>query len=109
MLPALVQKMLDGVFLENTSSPVINLPRSGAVSSTHTAVFDDTAQGGEVTVEGAHDPAYAGRWTPIAVLAWAADTPVVSATTTQLFKATRHRVSSTVLAGTVTTQVSAVA
>lgn len=62
---------------------------------------------GAVTVETASDPAYAGAWASLAVVAWAAADREDVVQVTGALRAVRTRISTAVVGGTVTTKLHA--
>jgi hypothetical protein len=80
---------------------------SGCEDSTSAIEWSDGVSAGEVTVEFADSPDYAGTWSPLAVITF--DNTVVAPKTEYVrhqgcYGAIRHRITAEVLDGTVTTR-----
>lgn len=62
--------------------------------------FGPGTSAGVVTLEGAHDPTYAGTWASLATITWAAAERVHYAAVTGVHRAIRLRISTAVVGGT---------
>jgi hypothetical protein len=64
-------------------------------------VFGAGTSAGQVVLETAHDPDYAGAWWPLETIDWAAASKVHHVGKTGLFRALRFRISIAIVGGTV--------
>lgn len=78
---------------------------SGCATAVHTVVWSTGVTAGAVAIEAAASPTYTGTWASLASIAFAADTAVTFVSSGP-YKAFRHRISTAVAGGTVTTSIS---
>lgn len=77
----------------------------GGGGSTHYIKWDDTSTGGEVTLETADDPTYTGTWAPVKVFPWSGANRQDAFNVIGPYVALRHRISLSIVGGTVTTRI----
>lgn len=104
------QKLLDGHFAndESVTTP-IGFKNAGCEQATSYVLWGEGVSAGEVTVEGAPEPDYTGKWTALAVFTFDASVDVAPKAEYEshaaTFGAIRHRITSEVLDGFVTTRI----
>lgn len=95
------QDMLVAQSVQDTAVVIPKHESLQAIYSSHTVVFGAGTSAGAVVVEGSHDPNYTGTWYNLGTVTWAAATKAHNVTITGPHRAIRHRVSSTIVGGTV--------
>lgn len=97
-------RVLDGVFDQNASSEM-EVSRWGLLTSAHTVYWDDTAVDGEVVIESAPTPGYAGIWVNEGTIPFVAPSRADLVMVNGPRAVIRHRVSRIVLGGTVSSRI----
>jgi hypothetical protein len=107
---AISQKLLDGQFAaEDAVATPEPFRYAGTEETTHYIEWGEGVSAGEITIETAPKPAYDGTWAPVATVTF--DGSVTPAPKQEYVRvqgqygAMRHRISSVVLDGTVTTRI----
>jgi len=107
---AISQKLLDDQFAVDDAVATPDTFRYvGVEDTTHYIEWGDGVSAGEVTIETAPKPAYDGTWAPVAVVTF--DGSVTPAPKQEYVRvqgnygAMRHRITSIVVDGTVTTRI----
>lgn len=104
MLPAISRPLL--VRANDIGQAVaVDVFSLGLDEVTHYIDWSDTSEGGEVTIETASDAAYTGTWGVLQVVPWTGANRTDPVRLGGVYQALRHRVSQSILAGTVTTRV----
>lgn len=102
---AIAQRMLSGASLVNDAQAA-DLSRLGLLTTTHTFKWDAAVTTGVVVIEAADDPAYAGTWAVLETVTFSGTAPKLD--TRKIdgpYAALRHRVTSPVLDGVVTSRI----
>jgi len=106
MLPGISKVLLAAKSVVGTVSAAVKVGKLGLVDTTHYITWGDGAISGEVTIESASKAGYTGTWAPIAVVTFTSDGPKEDYVRVQgAYGALRHRISSPVSGGTVTTKI----
>lgn len=83
----------------------VDINQLGIDRVSHYIKWDDATTGGEVTIETADDAAYTGTWSPLKVVPWTGANRQDAILLDGDFIALRHRISSPIIGGTVSTRV----
>jgi hypothetical protein len=105
---AISQKLLDA---QSTDEVAVATPaafeQSGCNMAVHTIAWGASVSAGVVEIEAAPSHDYSGTWANLGTITYASGSPhAVTFTTQGPYKALRHRISTAVAGGTVTTYIS---
>lgn len=91
---------------ETTAVTPAAFKNSACRSTTHHVSWGTGVTSGVVEIEAADDPAYSGTWKSLATVTFAGTAPNQDVVTVQgAYEALRHRISTVVADGTVTTRI----
>lgn len=104
---AISQKLLDAVATDETAAGTSDaFSRTGCRRTTHHIAWGTGVTSGVVEIETADDPAYSGTWAPIATVTFSGTAPKQDYLYVEgPYLALRHRISTVVANGTVTTRI----
>jgi hypothetical protein len=87
----------------NVASTIRQSEMQQATESSHYIVFGAGTSAGVVSIEAAHDPDYTGTWAVLSTVGWTTLSKVSNVAITGPHLALRHRISTTIAGGTVST------
>jgi hypothetical protein len=104
---AIAQKLLDAKSVdETTGTTPASYKRNGCERVVHTIEWGTGVSAGVVEVEAADSPDYAGTWVPLATFTYASGSPKAETLESSgRYGAFRHRISTAIVGGTVTTKI----
>ena len=107
MLPALNQKLLVEAFAEDaTGTTPFAFRNVGVLETTHQIRWNAGVSSGVVDIETAEDETYTGTWAPVATVTFTGTAPKTDYVRVQgAYNALRHRISTIITDGTVTTRI----
>jgi hypothetical protein len=104
---AISQKLLNAQSVDETSvATPAAFEQSGCTQAVHTIEWGTSVSAGVVEIEAAASSAYAGTWAPLGTITYASGSPKSETFVTYgPYKAFRHRISTAISGGTVTTYI----
>ena len=90
------------------AADAVDTHRLAAKEWVHTVVWGAGTSAGAVSVEAAESASYAGTWANLCTVTWSAASKADVCNVTGAYKAIRHRISTAVVGGTVTTSIKGV-
>lgn len=105
---AISQKLLNAQSVDETAvATPAAFEQSGCQTAVHTIEWGTGVSAGVVEIEAASSPTYSGTWANLGTITYASGSPhAVTFMTTGPYKAFRHRISTAISGGTVTTYIS---
>lgn len=106
MLTAIDRPMLAAASVDETKSDGVHTGRLGLLETTHHISWGTGVTAGVVEIEVADDPAYTGTWAPVATVTFSGTAPKQDyVRVAGAYKAMRHRISTAVADGTVSSRI----